>query len=121
MGTVSKRSKSSKGPQQTRTRITAPFAVTSDGQLLINVAECDGRSLEGRVLFTGVVMSKGEAARARKVVSDAVFDASSQIAARMPPRKAAGKRRLKARPASKPKARASGRKGGSANDGGEAS
>lgn len=120
MRTLAKRAKSSKQSVQPQPAITAPFAITPDGQVLINAAECEGRSLEGRAQFVGVLMSRKEERFTRKVVDDAVFDAASKIAARMP-MKTAPKVGTKAKSASKPKSRKGGGEPSAPSGSGEAS
>jgi hypothetical protein len=64
--------------------VTAPFAITSDGQVLLNVAECAGRDIGTRATFTGVLVAKPEAQLALKTVGDAAADTASKIAASLP-------------------------------------
>jgi hypothetical protein len=56
--------------------------------MLINAAECEGRSLEGRAVFTGVLVTKPEARIVRKAVDDTVCERVSKIAGKMPVSKA---------------------------------
>jgi hypothetical protein len=78
------RKTSTKQSNRPRPVITAPFAMTSDGQMLINAAECEGRDLEGRPLFTGVLITKPEGRIVRKAVDDPVWEKVSKIAGMMP-------------------------------------
>jgi hypothetical protein len=83
------RKTSSKQSKRPRRVITAPFAVTSDGQMLINAAECEGRDLEGRAVFTGVLITTPESRVVRKAVNDTVCERMSKIAGKMPASKPA--------------------------------
>jgi hypothetical protein len=84
MKKVANSAKSSKRPRHHHGKVTAPFALTSDGELLINASECEGRSLEGRAIFTGVAVSRSEARFTLQRVDDSVADTASKIAASMP-------------------------------------
>jgi hypothetical protein len=64
-------------------RISAPFALTSDGQVLMNVTACDGRHLKGRIRFEGVLMTPDEATLARETLTNAVFDAAGKVGGMM--------------------------------------
>jgi len=121
MRTLAKRAKSSKQSVNPVPAVTPPFAFTPDGQVFINAAECEGRDLEGRAQFVGVLMSRKEARFARKVVDNAVYDAASKIAARMPAKKTTTKARTTAKAASKPKSRKRRGKAGAPSGSGEAS
>jgi hypothetical protein len=88
--------------------------------VFINAAECSDRDLEGRAQFIGVLMSRKEARFARKVVEDAVCDAASKIAARMPLRKTATHDGTRARRAPMPKSRKTSGKPSAASGSGEA-
>jgi hypothetical protein len=72
--------------------------------VFISAAECQGRNLKGRPRFEGVLMTRGESRLARKVIGDAMFDAASKIAARMPKKRAAAAS-PKAKTPAKPKSR----------------
>ncbi|NUQ73683.1 MAG: hypothetical protein HUU21_09025 [Polyangiaceae bacterium] len=120
MRTLANKAKSSKrsvGPQPAN---TGPFATTPDGQVFISAAECVGRNLEGRPRFEGVLMTRRESRLARKVIDDAMFDAASKIAARMP-KKGAAAASPKAKTPAKPKGRKSGSKPSAPSGSGEAS
>ena len=97
------RSKTGKQPKPTkqggraaRKRETAPlsvpFAITSDGRLVINVTECEGRSLEGREMFTGAVLNEKEARAALGRITNGIADAAAWIAGEMPVQPRASKR-----------------------------
>ena len=118
---AAKRAKSSKQSEQRQPAITTPFAFTPDGQVFINAAECSDRDLEGRAQFVGVLMSRKEARFARKVVDDAVYDAASKIAARMPLKKTTAPAGTKARTVRGPKSRKSRGEPGASSGSGEAS
>ena len=98
-----KQAKSSKQSDQGQPAVTTPFAFTPDGQVFINAAECIDRDLEGRPQFVGVLMSRKEARFARKVVDNAVADAASKIAARMPLKKTTANARTTAKTPPMPK------------------
>lgn len=68
------------------TRITAPFAVTHDGEVFLNVAHCAGRALEGRrhYTFTGVLLDPEEAELARGATEGGAADIAAQIVAGLP-------------------------------------
>jgi hypothetical protein len=105
MRAVAKRSKVRKHPIESRRVISSPFALTLDGQLLINTAECEGRSLEGRPMFTGALVSPDEAQITRSYAGDAIAGAASKIAANMPvveERSSAPKRETTTASAAKP-------------------
>ena len=120
MTTLAKTAKSRKQSIHPQSAIIAPFAMTPDGQVFINAAECSGRDLDGRPQFIGVLMSRKEARFARKVVDDAVFAAASKIAARMPVKETAAKAGTRAKTA-KPKSRKGGGEPSAPSGSGEAS
>ncbi|HLM74000.1 MAG TPA: hypothetical protein VK459_14945 [Polyangiaceae bacterium] len=60
-------------------RISAPFALTTDGQVLMNVADCKEHHLEGRARFEGVLMTREEATLARETIDHAIFDAAAKV------------------------------------------
>lgn len=117
---AAKRAKDSKQSEQRQSAVTTPFAFTPDGQVFINAAECSDRDLEGRAQFIGVLMSRKEARFARKVVDDAVCDAASKIAARMPLKSTAKNTGTKARTAPRPKSRKGGGEPSAPSGSGEA-
>jgi hypothetical protein len=92
-----KRGKSLAKSVPTATTMTAPFAITSDGQVLLNVAECEGRDLGTGATFVGVLVSKPEAQFAMKTAGDAAAATASKIEASLPVRneKPAAKRRTR--------------------------
>jgi hypothetical protein len=51
---------------------------------LINVNECQGRSLKGRERFTGAVLRPSEARIAFGGLDDGLSDAAARIAGKMP-------------------------------------
>lgn len=63
----------------------APFALTSNGLLLVNINQCRGRDLEGREQFVGVSLRPNESQITRGVLENACFDAAGQVAGSMPP------------------------------------
>jgi hypothetical protein len=84
MKTLAKRHKRSKRATRPRPTVTAPFALTSTGQLLINVALCEGRKLKGRAVFTGVLLLKNEAGFAEERAENAAMETAASIAGSMP-------------------------------------
>jgi len=119
MTTLAKTAKSRKQSIHPQSAITAPFATTPDGQVFISTAECVGRNLKGRPRFEGVLMTRREARFARKVTEDAMVDAASKIAARMP-KKGVTAASPKAKTPAKPKSRKTGRKPSAPSGSGEA-
>ena len=85
MAKATKRSKGSQGQRPDEPSVTnAPLAMTSNGILLINVIECDGRDLEGRERFVGVAATAKEALSVHRAADDAFCAAASKIAANLP-------------------------------------
>jgi hypothetical protein len=120
MRTLAKTAKSRKQSIHPQSAIIAPFAMTPDGQVFISAAECEGRDLEGRPRFMGVLMTRRESRLARTVIDDAMLGAASKIAARMP-KKGAAAASPKAKTPAKPKGRKSGSKPSAPSGNGEAS
>jgi hypothetical protein len=120
MRTLANKAKSSKRSVHPKSVITPPFAMTPDGQVFISAAECEGRDLEGRPRFEGVLMTQRESRLARTVIDDAMFGAASKIAAWMP-KKGAAAASPKAKTPAKPKGRKSGGKPSAPSGSGEAS
>jgi hypothetical protein len=58
--------------------------MTSNGLLLINIIECEGRDLEGREQFVGVAATPGEARSVYRAADDAFCATVSKIAANLP-------------------------------------
>jgi hypothetical protein len=67
-----------------RRMCSAPMAVTSDGRLVINARDIEGRDVTGREFFTGVVLDPFETRFAMKLVDDAASGAAGHIGGRMP-------------------------------------
>lgn len=84
MRTLAKQAKRSKRATKPRPTIKAPFALTSDGQVLINVAHCKERNLDGRAAFNGVLLSKSEMQFAKWRSENALVDIAAHIAGMMP-------------------------------------
>ena len=84
MAKATARSKGSKrqrpGPSVTK----APLAMTSNGLLLINVLECEGRDLKDRERFVGVAATPEEARSIYRATEDAFCAAASKLAANLP-------------------------------------
>jgi hypothetical protein len=66
------------GPQLTAP-LPPPFAITSNGQLLLNVDACPDLKLEGRTIFRGIALSDEEAAYARDKIEDTIHDAAGHL------------------------------------------
>jgi hypothetical protein len=69
----------------------------SDGQVLINISQCEGRDVAGREVFLGVPISEEEAHLARHAVDNAVFDVAARVAGTMRETKPASKAGSKAK------------------------
>lgn len=61
-----------------------PFAIRTDGRVLFNVNECEGRSLKGRERFNAVVLRPSEARLAFEGLDDGFSEAAARIAGAMP-------------------------------------
>ena len=61
-----------------------PFAFRSDGRVLINVNECEGRDLKGRERFDAVVLRPSEARLVFEGLEDGFSQAAARIAGGMP-------------------------------------
>jgi hypothetical protein len=66
------------GPKFT-TPLPPPFAITSDGQILLNVEACPNLKLEGRAIFRGIALSEEEAAYAFRKIENTIHDAAGQL------------------------------------------
>jgi hypothetical protein len=78
---------SSSGPA----RSEAPFAVTSDGALLINIDALDAidaETLQGRTFFIGAELAEGERELARKLLDSAGHELRSKIVWALAPNRA---------------------------------
>lgn len=119
MKKVANSAKSSKRPRHQKGKVTAPFALTSNGELLINISECEGRSLEGRAIFTGVTVSRSESRFVVQRVDDGMADAASTIAGRIPaaPDRSAPQSRPLSNTEADPPARAQRKRTGSKSNG----
>lgn len=62
----------------------APFALTSDGRMVINLHEMAGRDIEGRETFEGVVLDPFETRFAMEGLDNAVAGIAGRIAGNMP-------------------------------------
>lgn len=73
------------GGVATPTPITAPFVIMRNGRVLLNIAHCDGRALEGRRIytFTGILLTPDEAKLARAAARDITSEDPDPIAAGM--------------------------------------
>ena len=56
-----------------------PFAITSNGKLLLNVEACPNLKLEGRTVFRGIELSEDEAAYAFRKIEDTIHDAAGHL------------------------------------------
>jgi hypothetical protein len=61
------------------TPLPPPFAITSNGQLLLNVEACPELKLEGRAIFRGIALSEEEAAYAFRKIENTIHDAAGQL------------------------------------------
>jgi hypothetical protein len=66
------------GPRFT-TPLPPPFAITSNGKLLLNVDACPNLKLEGRAIFRGIELSQDEAAYAFRKIEDTIHDAAGHL------------------------------------------
>jgi hypothetical protein len=66
------------GPKFT-TPLPPPFAITSNGKLLLNVDACPNLKLEGRAIFRGIELSQDEAAYAFRKIEDTIHDAAGHL------------------------------------------
>ncbi|MCK6590452.1 MAG: hypothetical protein L6Q76_23050 [Polyangiaceae bacterium] len=66
------------GPKFT-TPLPPPFAITSNGKLLLNVDACPDLKLEGRTIFRGIELSEDEAAYAFRKIEDTIHDAAGHL------------------------------------------
>ncbi len=66
------------GPKFT-TPLPPPFAITSNGKLLLNVDACSNLKLEGRTIFRGIELSEDEAAYAFRKIEDTIHDAAGHL------------------------------------------
>lgn len=66
------------GPKFT-TPLPPPFAITSNGKILLNVEACPDLKLEGRTLFRGIELSEDEAAYAFRKIEDTIHDAAGHL------------------------------------------
>jgi hypothetical protein len=101
MGKVAKRNNGSNKPtSRTRRRhdpFSAPFAVRSDGRVMINVADCTGYSVEGREIFKGALLTPSESRSVLKNAGDGLAWAASCILRKLPYRRRAEASQPKAR------------------------
>ena len=56
-----------------------PFAITSNGKILLNVDACPDLKLEGRTIFRGIELSEDEAAYAFRKIEDTIHDAAGHL------------------------------------------
>ena len=61
------------------TPLPPPFAITSDGKILLNVDACPGLELEGRAIFRAVVLSDEEGAFAMRKFEDVIHDVAGHL------------------------------------------
>ena len=66
------------GPKFT-TPLPPPFAITSNGKVLLNVDACPDLKLEGRTIFRGIELSGDEAAYAFRKIEDTIHDAAGHL------------------------------------------
>jgi hypothetical protein len=72
-------------------RSSAPFAITSDGALLINIDALDAidaERLAGRTFFIGAELAEGEQRLARELLDGAGHELRSKIVWALAPRRA---------------------------------
>lgn len=69
-------------PKYTK-QLPPPFAITSNGQLLLNVEACPELNLEGRSIFRGIVLSVEETAYALRKIEDIIHDAAGHLGGMM--------------------------------------
>jgi hypothetical protein len=67
-----------------------PFAITSNGQILLNVDACPHLNLEGRTIFRGIALSKEEAAYAIRKLEHTIHDAAGHLGGMIKRREAKG-------------------------------
>jgi len=99
MAKVTKRSKGGERQHPEPSVTNAPLAMTSNCILLININECEGRNLEGRERFVGVVATAEEALNVQRAAEDAFCDAASKLAAKLPLKNEARRRSRSAKAA----------------------
>jgi hypothetical protein len=66
------------GPKFT-TPLPPPFAITSNGKLLLNVEACPNLKLDGRTIFRGIELAEDEAAYAFRKIEDTIHDAAGHL------------------------------------------
>ena len=66
------------GPKFT-TPLPPPFAITSNGKILLNVDACPNLNLEGRTIFRGIELSEDEAAYAFRKIEHTIHDAAGHL------------------------------------------
>jgi hypothetical protein len=66
------------GPKFT-TPLPPPFAITSNGKILLNVDACPNLKLEGRTIFRGIELSEDEAEYAFRKIEDTIHDAAGHL------------------------------------------
>ncbi|MCK6589308.1 MAG: hypothetical protein L6Q76_17205 [Polyangiaceae bacterium] len=64
---------------QIATPLPPPFAVASNGQLLLNVDTCPELKLEGRTIFRAIELSDEEAAYALRKFEDVIHDVAGHL------------------------------------------
>lgn len=69
-------------PKYTK-QLPPPFAITSNGQLLLNVEACPELKLKGHRIFRGIVLSHEEAAYALRKIEDIIHDAAGHLGGMM--------------------------------------
>lgn len=65
--------------QESTAPLPPPFAVMSNGQVLLNVEACSDLKLEGRSIFRGIVLSEEETAYALRKIDDTIHDAAGHL------------------------------------------
>lgn len=66
------------GPKLT-TPLPPPFAITSDGRVLLNIDACPDLKLEGRTIFRCIALSEEETAYARRKIENTIHDAAGHL------------------------------------------
>jgi hypothetical protein len=64
--------------------LSPPFALRSDGRILLGIQDHPGRDFGDREIWTGVVMRPDEEARIRKNAEHALDDIAARFVAQIP-------------------------------------
>lgn len=93
MGKVAKSKTSNKSTTRARRRrqpFSAPFAVMSDGRVMIDTRDCTGHSLKGREIYKGAILTPKESRSILKNIEDGLAFAASSIVRQLPTRSRRG-------------------------------